>query len=71
MRIIRELDAGDNYRALIEDELKTRLAAMAAAGSPAPAAPTTACPSCKTVNDADALFCKKCGGKMEKAGGAA
>lgn len=67
MRIIRELDAGDNYRALIEDELKTRLSAMAAAGSPAPA-PTTACPSCQSANDADALFCKKCGVKL---GGAA
>src|SRR5438477_5365661 len=41
MRIIRELDAGDNYRVLIEEELKTRLAAMAAAPAPAPA--TLAC----------------------------
>jgi hypothetical protein len=67
MRIIRELDAGDNYRALIEEELKTRLSAMAAA--PVTAAPlTSACPACATSNDADALFCKKCGGKL---GGAA
>jgi hypothetical protein len=64
MRIIRELDAGDNYRALIEEELKTRLSAMAAA----PAPRTSACPSCNTGNDADALFCKKCGNKL---GGAA
>jgi hypothetical protein len=63
MRIIRELDAGDNYRVLIEEELKTRLSAMAAA--PVSAAPaTTACPSCATPNDPDALFCKKCGVKL-------
>jgi hypothetical protein len=37
LRIIREIDAGDDFRGLIEQELKTRLAALAA--SPAPAAP--------------------------------
>jgi hypothetical protein len=63
MRIIRELDAGDNYRALIEEELKTRLSAMAAAPV-ATAALTPACPACGTGNDTDALFCKKCGGKL-------
>jgi hypothetical protein len=31
MRIIRELDAGENYRVLIEQELKTRMEAVAAA----------------------------------------
>jgi zinc-ribbon domain len=56
MRIIRELDAGDNYRTLIEDELKARLAAL-----PPP------CPSCGNSNDADAQFCKKCGGKLKEA----
>ena len=78
MRIIRELDAGDNYRALIEEELKTRLSAMGSAlattreaaakeapAAAAPAAPATvACRSCQTVNEPDALFCKKCGTKM-------
>ena len=67
MRIIRELDAGDNYRTLIEEELKTRLAAMGSA-KPAPASTVTAdqaaCPSCGTTNDGDALFCKKCGTKL-------
>jgi hypothetical protein len=67
MRIIRELDAGDNYRPLIEEELKTRLAAMAAAPG-AKVAASALCPSCGTSNDTDALFCKKCGIKV---GGAA
>ena len=63
MRIIRELDVGDNYRVLIEEELKTRLSAMAAAPVAA-AVSTAACPSCATPNDSDALFCKKCGVKL-------
>jgi ribosomal protein L40E len=77
MRIIRELDAGDNYRALIEDELKARLAVMGsaplvvasapAASAPvasAPIAASAACRTCGTGNDTDALFCKKCGTKL-------
>jgi hypothetical protein len=77
MRIIRELDAGDNFRVLIEDELKTRLAVMAeapaapaAASASAPSttsAPSAACASCGTANDADAQFCKKCGAKLKEA----
>ena len=63
MRIIRELDAGDNYRVLIEEELKTRLSAMAAAPVAAVPGPP-ACPTCATPNDTDALFCKKCGVKL-------
>jgi hypothetical protein len=66
MRIIRELDAGENYRILIEEELKTRLAAMKEA--PAGTGAVVACGACQTANDADALFCKKCGVKL---GGAA
>ena len=56
MRIIRELDAGDDYRALIEDELKARLAA--------PVAAPGACAACGAANDADARFCKKCGARL-------
>jgi len=110
MRLLAELDAGDDYRALIERELKLRLAAVraaeAAAGSPkarparlegsaaadapapapagssgrrepsaepaeqlpsplappSPPAPSSRiCAACATVNDDDAVFCKKCG----------
>jgi len=68
MRLISELDAGSDYRALIERELKMRLelplpVESATAVAPAPSrAPT--CPSCQTSNDNDAQFCKKCGSKL-------
>src|SRR5205823_6426154 len=62
MRIIRELDAGDNYRALIEEELKTRLSVMGTLAKEVSA--TAACRSCGTGNDTDAQFCKKCGAKV-------
>jgi hypothetical protein len=77
MRLIGEIDAGDNFRELIERELKDRLAvekvapAVAAAVTEA-AAPATAngaaahnaCSGCGTTNDEDAQFCKKCGLKL-------
>jgi len=72
LRVLGDLAAGDDYRALIERELKDRLAARAAAAvagpegpaDPAPAAVaavTATCASCGVTNDADAQFCKKCG----------
>jgi hypothetical protein len=75
MRLISELDAGSDYRALIERELKMRLelplpaesataATATAAPAPAAAATTPSCPSCQTTNDNDAQFCKKCGSKL-------
>jgi hypothetical protein len=39
MRLIREIDAGDDFRGLIEQELKTRLAALAATAEPPSKAP--------------------------------
>jgi hypothetical protein len=67
MRLISELDAGSDYRALIERELKMRLElpppAADAAAPPAATARTT-CPSCRAPNDDDAQFCKKCGAKL-------
>ena len=74
MRLISELDAGGDYRGLIEKELKLRLELPVA--DTAPAAPTArprttaapACPAkcgaCQTENDPDAKFCKSCGGKL-------
>ena len=78
MRLISEIDAGGDFRGLIEKELKLRLdlpvadptantAAPAGTKPPsegaAPAARPT-CPACKTENDTDAKFCKSCGGKI-------
>jgi hypothetical protein len=64
LRIMSELEAGDNFRPLIERELRDRLAL--AEGKPAAAAPAVAglCKSCATQNDEDAQFCKKCGAKV-------
>jgi hypothetical protein len=62
MRIIGELDAGEDFRALIEQELKNRMAALRAAG-----AASVTCPACGNGNESDAVFCKKCGGKLQPA----
>jgi hypothetical protein len=59
-RLMRQLDAGGGYREQIEKDLAKRLGAAGA--SPVPAVNT--CPACATVNDADARFCKGCGGKL-------
>jgi hypothetical protein len=77
MRLISELDAGGDYRGLIEKELKLRLELPAADPAPRAAAAASpaqsqaadpdarpACPTCKTINDPDAKFCKSCGGKL-------
>lgn len=72
LRVMSELEAGDNFRPLIERELRDRLA-LAEAGSAnagqktGEAAATTAagtCTSCGVRNDDDAQFCKKCGSKL-------
>jgi ribosomal protein L40E len=72
LRLIGELEAGDNFRPLIERELRDRLALAETATAPdAPAETPVAqagdaglCQSCGTQNDDDAQFCKKCGGKL-------
>lgn len=67
LRVLGDLAAGDDYRALIERELKDRLAARAAAAASggvsatAPVAGAATCSGCGAANDADAQFCKKCG----------
>lgn len=98
MRLIAELEAGDNYRELIERELKDRLRAISLGVVPEPAArraeelsagpsvgmsagmsvgtpaetpavsgPGAGCPTCSTVNDTDAQFCKSCGLRLARA----
>jgi hypothetical protein len=70
MRLISEIDAGGDFRGLIEKELKLRLDLPVADASPATGASAPApavrptCAACKTENDPDAKFCKSCGGKL-------
>jgi hypothetical protein len=80
IRLMSEIEAGDDFRALIERELTMRLKLDAAKPAVAPAsaakpeepslapvsiAPFT-CAACSTVNDHDARFCKKCGEKLSQ-----
>jgi hypothetical protein len=58
MRLIQEIDAGDDFRSLIESELKHRLTAMEAARP---------CVKCGTINDGDVDLCTKCGARMASA----
>jgi hypothetical protein len=70
MRLITEIEAGDDYRALIERELAIRLKLPAPAAAPpvAEAAPQVparrGCAGCGTANDQDAQFCKQCGQRL-------
>jgi hypothetical protein len=60
VRLMRQLDAGAGYRDEIEREIVKRIGAV-----PPPPSPHGSCPSCGTVNDADARFCKQCGRAVE------
>ena len=57
--LMRQLDDGAGYGPVIEQELQRRMGRRAAT-EPAPAA---GC-ACGTVNDPDAVFCKKCGTRL-------
>jgi hypothetical protein len=78
LTIMRQLDEGIAYRDRIEKELQARLGnagvkPRAATASPAPASGTLqdvqprACAGCGANNDADAAFCKRCGGRLTHA----
>jgi hypothetical protein len=58
MGIMKQLDEGGDYRALIERELAARVQK---------AAPRRAACACGTRNDPDAHFCKSCGSRLEAA----
>ena len=75
LRLMTEIEAGDDFRSLIERELKIRLDLPAAAPASKPAAASKPagddasaavprCATCETINDVDAQFCKKCGAKL-------
>ena len=65
MSLMKQLDAGGSgYRETIERELNQRLQKQKGrAGSldPAKEPLPRSCSSCATVNDSDAMFCKRCG----------
>jgi hypothetical protein len=75
-RIMRQIDAGSGYRAVIERDLAKRLTekrpgdagpgatAAGAQASPAAARAGRTCAACDTSNDPDARFCKGCGAKL-------
>ncbi len=59
--LIKQLDAGQGYRARVEADLVKRLGDQPAA----PVASTPrACGQCDTENEPDARFCKECGHKL-------
>ena len=76
--LIRQLDAGGGYKEQIAKEVEIRLKADSPeekTQAPGPKTqdpgPTTqdpietgACPSCGTINDEDAKFCKNCGHRL-------
>jgi pyruvate/2-oxoacid:ferredoxin oxidoreductase beta subunit len=71
-RLMKQLDAGADYRERIEQDLAKRLGvatgeatgAAVASTVRAPMAATKSCASCSTANDTDARFCKACGAKL-------
>lgn len=64
-RLIRQLDAGTGYRSKIEQDLVKRLGDQPEA-KPGKSRETRTCASCRTVNDADAKFCKSCGTRAQE-----
>jgi hypothetical protein len=68
-RLMRQLDTGSSYREQIERDLAKRLGQPALSPGATPAATpahTVGCPSCATVNDPDARFCKACGTRLRQ-----
>lgn len=79
-KIFRQLDAGADYEALVNEELarrkRTKGPAVGLPGTPEPEPmpepmPSTteaparrSCPKCAASNEPDADFCKKCGGAL-------
>ncbi|MGZ3441147.1 MAG: zinc ribbon domain-containing protein [Polyangia bacterium] len=65
IRVMRQLDdAGRDYEKMIADEVGKRLQQPSAVSQQPSAPDPEKCAKCGTRNDADAEFCKKCGGKL-------
>ena len=58
-RLMKQLDAGADYRARVEQDLAKRIGEKTVTAST-----ERACAACATVNDIDAKFCKNCGAKL-------
>lgn len=77
LSLMKQLDEdGTGYRTIIERELSARLAARTteqprAAEETAPQARAIGQCACGTANDIDALFCKRCGAKLDASAPAA
>ena len=62
IRLMQQLDVDAvDYRALIERELQGRLGAVPEPSVSPAKTDGSVCGTCRTVNDADARFCKGCG----------
>ena len=75
LSLMQQLDVdGGGYAALIEQEVRSRLARRARSASRAvdvatdPKPSVLTCGTCQTDNDPDARFCKRCGTHLEQAG---
>ena len=77
LQLMKQLDEGAGYAPLIEAELRQRLDKVPGVGVPGAGAPGALVPGagvpgaevlehchCGAVNDADAVFCKKCGTRL-------
>ncbi len=68
LSLMKQLDMdATGYRAAIEQELAARVGSRPAASSP-PATPAAAVCGCGIANDVDAVFCKRCGSKLQAEG---
>jgi hypothetical protein len=73
MSLIKQLDEdASGYRSLIEREIRERVASSPSGVAAPPAEPVPAAEgacACGTINDADAVFCKRCGARLAPAAG--
>ena len=64
--LMKQLDAGGGYQSEIEKELQVRLKGRQTLKSAESQLPPGSC-ACGTLNDIDAIFCKKCGTRLQAA----
>ena len=62
MTLMKQLDEGASYAPVIEKELQARLKSSPKGLDDIPVAEPVC--ACGTANDADAVFCKKCGARL-------